>query len=363
MITKFLHFLNESHLEERGATSEPMIEVQDTMTFHLSDKLTMKLNKIKNDYTIAKLLLNLKDGVNRSNLVADPVNYLDVDEDGNISFLKSRFMEEARPDYWGSKRRQKSKASKILRDIYNEAFINSSIKQTDVEGFVNQWALMNKKGAAEVVELRGDECVRAYDLTKELDKNFGFTCANNHSKDKYDIYTKNPDSCGICVVIEDGIIKGRRSFQQGIQVENNGCFNKGEFYTVYGNYYGVGGSRGRYDNMIVNYLKETYNAYQMHTKKGSIIIPFETRFARYCPFDGMRVCFSENLLSDIGDRKRIWEGAYGAQCPDKYVRQRKDEEARGEYFRAPHAGPRKAPEFPPGFERDVNFFKKGLSMI
>lgn len=365
MIIRFLNFINEDI--SPGEQIYNQFIPDQKMVFYLSENLIMKLQKIKDEYKIAKLLFDLKEGVDKINLVPDPVNYLDVDEDGNISFLKSKYFEESNPSgmYFNNGRRQKSKASRILRDIYNEQFINNNIKQTDIEAFINKWGLMNKKRAAEVVELRGDEVVRAYGLTGELDKLHFHSCANNNPIEYYDIYTKNPDSCGVCVVIEDGKIKGRRSFQQGIQVENSGDFRKGEFYTVWGNYYGCGGGRGVYDTMITDYLRETYYAFEMSSKKGSLIIPFETRFSNYFPFDTMQVCFKENLLSDKGsyyDKWRNWEDAYGARCPSRYVRQRLEEEARGEYFKPPHGKPRKAPEFPPGFERDINFFKKGLSM-
>jgi len=341
MITRFDRFINE--------------QVEDRRVFNLSQNLVKDLTKMMDEYKVAMLLISLKEGVDRKYLVTDPVDFLDVDTEGNISFLKSRYFEEFKGNEFSSQRRQKSKASKILRDIYNESYINSQIKQTDIEAFVNKWSILHRKedNKPHIEDLRGEDVLRAYGVTGELSSNFGLSCANwykGRNTNIYDVYVKNPDNCGVVVVVDKGKIMGRRTYQQGIQVENRGYYKKGQYYTVYGNHYGCGGV---YDVMIRDYLREEYNANGMHTKDGSFIIKFETRFLTYPPFDGMEVCFEDNLLSDGGGGNHKWTRAYGASCPTKLVKKRIEEE---KHLNEPK------PEPDLNFERDPYYFTRGLSM-
>lgn len=340
--SQFLNRLNEELQKLEPAGAEP-IDPEEHFDFHVSKKLLDVLSSLKGEYKVAELLWNMTTGPQRKDLVKDPPDYFDVETDGTISFLKSRYFPEG--DVWANRRRQKVAAKKAHREIYNDAYINRYIKETDVAAFSTKWGILYAEKLPDVVELRGKDILRAYNYTEECDKRFGYTCANffqnknnwgGHAEPKlneYDIYVKNPENCGAVVVIENGKIMARRSFQQGIQVQNKGDYKKGEFYTVWGNAYGVGGSGGKYDSLITSYLKKKYNANEMcdYHRGGSFIISLETRFKNYCPFDSMCVCFELNLLSDgcpnINGKRVNWHGTYHAHCPDALVQQRKNEEA------------------------------------
>ena len=344
-IVKFMEFLNEADEVKKPAFERPPAVVHnpnDEFYLHTSDKLKEIIYELKkDDYTVASLLYRLTQGYYYKYLLADPVNYLNLEDDGTISFLKSRYFTEQ--DKWGSSRREKTKATKILRLLYNEDYLKNNIKETDIEAFSNKLSAM-KDEKFEVLEFRGDEILRAYNYKVELSKNFGMSCANFKQKDgrfggydepttaQFDIYTKNPENCGAAVVMgNDGVIVARRSFQQGPQVFDNGGRKAGQVYTVWGNYYGVGGGGSKYDTLIKGYLTKKYNAVCKATGNGAFIISMETRFEYYCPFDSMWVSFKDNLLSDSNARLPDgkypnWTNTYHAACPYDLVAQRLEEE-------------------------------------
>lgn len=337
-IKEFLQFVKDELIIESGA-----LDPEEKVIFHLSNKILKKLLPLVNEYNVAKIFYNLKDGVQRKFLVGTPVDYINVDDEGNISFLKPRWFDEQ--DKWKTTRRDKMKVTKVLKDIYDQAYINSYIKQSDIESFINKWSLEFKEQVAHIEDLKGEDILRAYHYTQECNKNFGYTCANffqrynkwgNHdepTREKYDIYIKNPDKCGVIVVIDNGEIVARRTYQYGPQVVNSGSFKKGQIYTIWGNYYGVGGEGSKYDIMIKDYIKKTFpNADYMGNRDGSFIIDFETRFRNYCSFDSMYVCFKFNLLSDTFNEhpdkydNYEWNNTYNASCPQILVDQRIEEE-------------------------------------
>lgn len=326
MIKKFNQFLNENI---SGVTT-PVLNPEEIVRFHLSSKFSEVLKELKS-FKVAELYSNLKNGIRRKKLVNDPVNYLDFDKEGNVSFLKSRFFNEE--DKWNNTRRQKMKITKVLKDIYNENYLNTNLKQTDVESFLNRLSAYLKP--AEVVEFRGKDVMRAFNINRELDlRKFGMSCANFGQKDLggsgypepsvswFDIYTKNPENIGVVVVMDHGNIVGRRTFQQGIQVNDSRDYKKGEYYTIYGNFYGEFGRRGKYDQMILDYLKEKYNAKEMNSD--FMIKLKETRFEQYCPFDSMYVNFKTNMLS--GKFHSGFTSTYKARCPASLVLEREKEE-------------------------------------
>jgi len=345
-IRKFLQFLNEGldqDVKPVYVRPEPVaIDPEEVVNFHISEKLKKLISSMKDSYKVAELLSKLEGGVTRKYLAKDPVNYLDIDDEGNISFLKSRYFDES-PDKWSSTRRVKMKATKVLKEIFNEQYINTNIKQTDIEAFVNKLASV-KDTSCRVEEFRGMDSLRAYNYKKELSKNFGYSCANFHQAEnsfgkytepkvsEFDIYTKNPEQCGVVVVWDNGVIMARRSFQQGIQVCDSKLWKKGEFHTVWGNYYGVS---GKYDVMMLDYLRKKYpNAVvkQGGPNYSGLCISLETRFTYYCPFDSMYVNFEHNLLTDNPSSlpspycNYSWVNTYHAFCPKKYVKERLEEE-------------------------------------
>ena len=254
-IKNFVRYIKEE-LDEPVVDPNPMVDVpteedpEELFRFHLSDKLKKLVRPLKGDFKVAELLHNLGVAVPRKVLAKYPVDYIDIEDDGYFSYLKSRYLEE--PDLWKSNRRVKQKITKAIREMYNETYLNSYVKEVDFVDFVNKLAAL-KDNEAKVYEWRGDEVLRAYNYKNECDPQFGYTCANfkqdtgrfgdykEPTVDEFDIYTKNPENCGAVVVIESGLIKGRRSFQQGYNVCDSGRFRKDKIGTIWGNYYGISG--------------------------------------------------------------------------------------------------------------------------
>jgi len=335
-IKKFLQFVNEVIVAPPVAVQ---INPEERFNFHLTDKFLATMKPLSTEYKVAEMYFTLKDGVKRKYLVRDPVDYIDIDNEGNISFLKSRYFSEDNP--FKSQRRVKMKATKVLKEIYDQVYINTAIKQTDIEAFANKLATL-KDRSAKVEEFRGEDVLRGYNYKGEFNVGFGHSCANFKQKelnggyreplvDEYDVYAKNPENCGVVVVWDDGKIVARRSFQQGIQVCDSGDWKKGEFHTVWGNQYGIGGSGGKYDVMIRDYLKEKYNAVEHNNVpgNGALCIHIETRWKNYPAFDCMYVDFEHNLLTDRYGRlpepykSYSWTSTYPGMdhlhAPKKYI--------------------------------------------
>jgi hypothetical protein len=324
----------------------------ENFVFHISSKLLKFLEPLKNEYKIAKLLYELdiktqieyfkRNGVPKNILVQDPIDYLDIDNEGNISFLKSRYFSEE--NKWENSRRVKTKITRILKEIYNQDFLREQIKETDVEAISIKMSTL-KNTEAFVEEYRGMEILRAFNYKNELNElNFGQSCANFHQGSgnfggftepkvsEFEIYTKNPEQCGVVVVWENGKIQGRLTFQQGIQVCDSVDYKKGEHHTVWGNYYGVG---GKYNVMLTDYIKKKWPNATMKSsgRNGSgMCISLETRFIYYCPFDTMYVDFQHNLLTDSYRYLKEpynsykWVNTYHAFCPKELVLERMKEE-------------------------------------
>jgi len=353
MVKKYNQFLNE--LVEDGV-GEP-----EVVKLHLSDKMIKFLTPLRKEYKIADLFLKLGEGVNKADLSKDPANYFELEDDGDyVSYLKSRYFPDG--DFWATKRRIKQKTGKVLRDTFSEDFSKANIKDTDVETYLAKLAAIKAKKGVQILEWRGKDLLRAYNYTEECAKDFGYTCANFHQRKnnfgghaeptlaQYDVYVKNPENCGVVVIMENGKVMYRRSFQQGANLIDGGKFKKGDLATVYGNGYGVAGRGGKFDKLVTDYLINKYNAASMGG--GNFVIKMETRFAEYCPFDSMNVCFEYNLLSDgYGGRNQSlekegypknlrWVGTYHAHCPKDLVNRRIKEE-KGELE------PEPMPEVPP----------------
>lgn len=339
---------------------ETNLENDEIFNFHISSKLNTFLEPLKNDYKIAKLLYELqptvqmlaktpgvyykRNGPPKNILVSDPIDYLDIDNEGNISFLKSRYFSEE--NKWENTRRVKTKITKVLKEIYNQDFLREHIKETDAEAIVNKIAILKNQSGARVEEFRGEDVLRGYNYNHEFNKSFGHSCANFHQKelggsyrepwvDEYDVYVKNPENCGVVVVWDNNQIVARRSFQQGIQVCDTKNWKKGEFHTVWGNYYGIGGNNSKYDTMIKEYLIKKYDA---SDKAGNNIlcIEMETRWKNYPAFDSMYVNFEYNLLTNNYSGlpqpyiSYSWVSTYSnmdhLHAPENYIKKRLQEE-------------------------------------
>jgi hypothetical protein len=218
MIKGYKQFLNEL-----VQTDNP-----DVVKFHLSDKLVKFLTPLRKEYKVADLVLKLNEGVNKADLIADPADFFEKEDDGDyLTYLKSRYFGE--PDVWTTRRRIKQKITKVLKEVYNENYLKANVKDSDFESYFAQLAAIKAaaKGGLQVLEWRGKDLLRAYNYTEECVKGFGYTCANFHQNkynfgghaeprlEEYDVYVKNPENCGVVVVMENGKVMYRRSFQQG----------------------------------------------------------------------------------------------------------------------------------------------------
>ncbi len=344
ILKSFVRFINEN-LEGEG-------EGEELVKIKCSTKFINFLTPLKAEYKVARILLQLVEGVQKKYLIEKPADYLDVvltsDNLGYISYLKYKNLDEI--DKWNSPKRIAQKATKALREFYKKDFIESELTNVDFEKFFNK--VSSETSDTKVVEFRGTEVLRAYNYTKELSLKFSSSCANFYqaeinrsnfpepSLEWYDVYIKNPENFGVVVVIKNGEIMGRRSFQQGTNLITSNKFKKGDYATIYGNYYGVSGG---YVNAIDDYLVKKYNAIPM--EYSGFAIQMETRFAHYPPFDSLYVCFQYNVLTDnkinainglnkeYGISNADFFSAYKASCPTEFVKKREAEEAEGKTYK------------------------------
>ncbi len=331
MIKNFLQFVKENLDNNTG----PVIKKQ----FQVSDNFKDILKPLFDDYEVAKLLLNLIQGVDTNLLIENPADFLNIEDDGNFSYLKKRYFNE--PDPWTNRRRLTQSLKKCLKEIYKMEVINS-IHETEYQKFLVKLAAIVEANKITVLEWRGEELLRAYNFKNELIKGFGMSCANFHQKGnnfgdyeeptvgEFDIYVKNPENCGVVVLMQEGKIIGRKSFQQGESLVSGEGVKKGDMVTVSGYYYGLSGRGSKYETILTDYLISKYNAFSLDTYNKLFVIKIETRFERYCPFDSMYVSFTHNLLANSYTRGLLrnternveWENSYHAHCPPRLVNNR-----------------------------------------
>jgi len=324
MLINFKQFLiNEQYKNIRGKRG-----------ILISNELYTLLMKIKNKLSF--LYIDLFNAVvEPHNLQEDLPSYLSYDNEGNLTFLKPRYFNEE-PDPWNSKRRTSMKMSRAIKLFYKDEFLDKNLTPLDIDAFNKELKNNFSKEGVEIVELRGDDILRAYNYTKELDlKKFGFTCANFGQKEPggsgyaepdkswFDIYTKNPKNIGAVVLIREGRIVARKTFQEGEQFVDNGKNKAGTHQIVYGNYYGELGGGSINDILITNHLKSK-GAVSYGLNYDFIIQLEETKFPNYCPFDSMYVNFKYNLLSTSDNLKKLngenlyWNNTYKANYDPAY---------------------------------------------
>jgi hypothetical protein len=189
----------------------------DNIYIYITEDLFEIFNKMK-DCKLAELYISITKGVDKDKIKDNYINYLDIESDGTISFLKQKWWGEA-GDAMTSKKRDKVRINRAIRGILKDDYIDSIITQPDVEKFMNTFNMIFKP--LEVIELRGDDILRAYNYTSELNlKKFSASCANLQpgqlqNKKIFDVYTKNTNNMAVVVVIDYGRIVGRRTIQQG----------------------------------------------------------------------------------------------------------------------------------------------------
>lgn len=300
-IKNFIQFVKEN-LEQKVDDPEEIIYL------HVSRELVVEMEKWKDTFTVAQLLYGLSYGIPRKYLAKNYADYIQLEENGYVSYLKPRYWNE--PEPYTTIRRVSQKVTKSLKEIYNDDYIKSRTTPKDFEDFLIKMTALSSP--AKVEEYRGKELLRGYNFNREFNPKFGHSCANFYQKElggyykdpkveEYNVWVENPDNCGVVVVWDKGQIVARRSFQQGIQVCDSRNWKKGEFHTIWGSFYGIG-ANGKYDTMIREYLMKKYpGACGRGNGGGVFCIEMETRWEIYPAFDSMYVCFDHNLLSDYPD--------------------------------------------------------------
>lgn len=299
----------------------------DNIYIYITEDLFEIFNKMK-DCKLAELYISITKGVDKDKIKDNYINYLDIESDGTISFLKQKWWGEA-GDAMTSKKRDKVRINRAIRGILKDDYIDSIITQPDVEKFMNTFNMIFKP--LEVIELRGDDILRAYNYTSELNLDkFSASCANLQpgqlqNKKIFDVYTKNTNNMAVVVVIDYGRIVGRRTIQQGPLTRCKNPEDLGKIYTFVGLFYGEGGYGSKYDQSIKKYINEKYpfsdfcGSRNNDNLTNNAIKIENTRFERYPPFDYMYVNFKTNEMADsIAEflkHNRDWTQAYAAICP------------------------------------------------
>ena len=279
------------------------------------------LKKIGEDSKIVKMFLDLNNrNIDSENFKKDYVNYLNIENDGTISFLKQRYSSEF--DVWNTKRRDSMKANRVLKLILKDEYFDNNIKPIDIEIFSNRLSAIFKP--MEILELRGDDMLRAFNYTREMNmKLFSNSCANFHQnewggghsepkKEWYDIYTKNPKNMAVVVSIKNGRITGRKTIQQGPISTGK---DKDKIFTYVGNYYGEGGYDSKDELSIDKYINKKYPLNSQKSEDHPIIKIENTKFPHYPPFDGMMVNTETDEMSMYPPRGGNWKSCYKAYFP------------------------------------------------
>lgn len=311
--TSSSYYIVPKYLTLRDKTKDGFIKLSMT-----HDLLSI-MKKIENS-KVSQLFLDLNSRViEKENLKKDFVNFLSFENDGTISFLKQKYWQSE--NIWNSKRRDSMKANRVLKLILTDEYLENNIKPSDVEIFSNKLSIIFKP--MEVLELRGEDMLRAFNYTREIDmKRFSNSCANFHQKEGdgshseprkewYDVYTKNPNNMAVIVAFKNNKIVGRKTIQQGPISRGK---NEGKIYTYVGNFYGEGGWGGKECSAIDNYINKKYPFNSNTESNGEFpIIKIEnTRFPYYPPFDNMFVNVDTNEMSLRPPKEMGWKSCYKA---------------------------------------------------
>jgi hypothetical protein len=296
-------------------------------TLFLSPALNNALSNIPR-MPIADLFLSLKD-IDPDKLVNNYVNYLDVDKEGNMSYLDKRDISPEdqglfNQKYYHAPKRQSTRPNRVLPKILKAEYLIND--QREVERFVNAWKAVFESGLV-VEELIGSDILRAYGFTGEMKDTGGSCAATGHGKSKFDILVKNPNNFSALVVFEQKGIIGRRIAIKGIQTIDSGVFRRGQHYTMLNNFYGKGGHGSATDNLMLNFARSKGYRYtndgprdiiaNQHLRRDENVFRVRIDNTRvgssYPPFDGFFVNFQTNEVSNyVSGRDAGWQGMYGA---------------------------------------------------
>lgn len=290
--------------------------------FYFSSRRFQKLDTLD---PVAQFFLSLKH-IPKTDLLDYPVDFIDTDDKGNLTFLSRRFYEKGK-DPFKSDKRQTAKLMKLMMRIVTKDYYDRTLKQKDIEVFLNKWRMMFDD-SYQVVVLEGDDILDAYDHTKISNGWKSSSCANftsrgNANLDRYKVYTENTENVKCLVVYHKGKIQGRRMMFTGIQTETHGKYKKGDPVILLNYMYGEGGRGSKIDQLMKRWVKDN-NAALMEDMYGSYygsggerknIVRMKiqnTRYGQYPPWDGMVVNFKTNEIASSAPSGGNWSSAYNA---------------------------------------------------
>jgi len=287
-----------------------------------------RFQKIENLDPVAQFFLSLKH-IDKTNLMQTPVDYLDVDNKGNLTGLSRRNYNEGE-DPFKSNRRQGLKLNKLLLRVATKDYYNQMLKPTDIELFLNKWRMLFDDTYT-VQVLEGLDILDAYDHDTISNGWKGSSCANfanrNNIGTRYNVYTDNVENVKCLVVYHKGKIHGRRMMFTGEQIQTHGKYIEGRTYIFLNSYYGEGGSGAKAYAAMDRWIKDNkandVNAGRNNKDIFRIKIN-KTCYEQYPPWDYMYVNFkTDEIASNHPDgggygggknRDKNWIACYGARC-------------------------------------------------
>jgi hypothetical protein len=279
---------------------------------------------------VAQFILSLKN-IEKKYLLDYPLDYLDIDEKGNLSSLSRRNV-EAGVDPYKSPKRQMSRLNKILTRIVLPDYYNKMLNPHMIEIFLNKWRVMFDTDL-HVEVLEGEAILEAYNYLGNCDPSWiSASCANFRPQgasggssmlrpqgtDKFRVLTENPQIKAL-IVRQQGKVMGRRILFEGVQTKTHGRFEEGKTYKFLNNFYGKSGSGGKVDATMMRWARDN-DAYTHQNVRGDDIFRIKvdkTCYPSYPPIDYMFVNFDLNEFASKnpeGGGGYGWRQAYGAIC-------------------------------------------------
>ncbi len=277
----------------------------------ISNRLSNKLELFKEN-KVVQLLLSLRDnGVEVDNLIINNnwVNYLNLKDNGDISYIKtSSLIKNNVSDPW-HKSRQNCSFSQVVNRILSENYILSlkksgELKQTDFEQLNAMYRAEGVKNC-KIEILRGFQILEAFNFKGNLNTNKINSCANfrKDSKSTYGSYADplikwfypyiyNKSCFAIIVKDEKNEIKARTIAFEGFQLVDSGQLKKGVKYKFYNNIFS---EDSVYSQMIINYCKQnTITCFS--STNDCFMINFKSHYKTWPPFDSFFVDKDKNIL-------------------------------------------------------------------
>jgi len=283
-----------------------------------------RFNNFSNLNKVVQLFLLIKD-IDPVNLVNNPVDFLDVNQKGEISFIPRRLSSGGDP-FKNTNRQGTKKINRLIKRIVTNKYYDENITPKDIELFMNKWNILFDD-SYKLTILEGDDILDAYNTDKIGGGWDGSSCANsrgnNMNINKFKVYTEN-SQIKCVVVYHKGKIYGRRMLFEGIQTETLGDFIEGTKYLLLNGFYGQGGTGSKIDQVIKRWGDDN-NAHFIENLYYKPLDIFRikidnVKYPNYPPWDSMLVNFTTGEISSKKKNKENgWTSAYGA----RYVKPKK----------------------------------------